>query len=82
MFTVTSMNNKIANKECFHAVVDDYSFTLKIDEYVPYVCGAVHDGHQFRKSLWGNCRHSEYARWYEEDPCTKEMINDILKWVG
>jgi hypothetical protein len=34
----------------------------------------VHDGHQFRKSLWENCHHSEYDRWYEEDPCTKEMV--------
>lgn len=67
---------KLQNQECFHAVVDDYSFTLKIDEYVPYVCAAVHDGHQFRKSLWSNCTHSEYERWYEEDPCTKEMIID------
>lgn len=67
--------SKIINKECFHAVVDDYSFTLKIDAYTPYVCGAVHDGHQFRKGLWNNCTHSEYERWFEEDPGTKEMIN-------
>ena len=58
----------------FEAVSDDYSFTLKIEEYVPYVCGAVHDGHQFRHELWENCLHTEYERWYEEDPCTKQMI--------
>jgi len=58
----------------FEAVSEDYSFTLKIDAYAPYICGAVHDGHQFRKSLWENCLHTEYDRWYEEDPCTKEMI--------
>ncbi|MFD0964198.1 N-formylglutamate amidohydrolase [Pseudofulvibacter geojedonensis] len=67
---------KIENRECFVAVVDDYSFTLKIDKYEPYVCGAVHDGHQFRKALWNNCKHSEYDRWYEEDPCTKEMVDE------
>jgi len=65
---------KIVAEETFHAVSDDYSFTLKIDEYVPYVCGAVHDGHQFRKDLWDNCLHSEYDRWYEEDPETKNMV--------
>jgi len=65
---------KIEAEETFHAVSDDYSFTLKIDEYVPYVCGAVHDGHQFRKDLWDNCLHSEYDRWYEEDPETKNMV--------
>ena len=65
---------KIEAEDCFHAVASDYSFTLKIDEYVPYVCGAVHNGHQFRKELWDNCMHSEYDRWYEEDPETKNMV--------
>ncbi|WP_426430310.1 N-formylglutamate amidohydrolase [Winogradskyella sp. HB-48] len=65
---------KIEAEEIFHAVSDDYSFTLKLDDYVPYVCGSVHDGHQFRKDLWDNCLHSEYDRWYEEDPETKNMV--------
>lgn len=65
---------KIQKGKRFEAVSDDYSFTLKIDDYVPYVCGAVHDGHQFRKELWDNCLHTEYERWYEEDPCTKQMV--------
>ncbi|MCX7549703.1 N-formylglutamate amidohydrolase [Xanthomarina sp. F2636L] len=65
---------KIKNGEVFHAVSEDYSFTLKIDSYVPYACAAIHDGHQFRKELWENCLHSEYDRWYEEDPLTKKMI--------
>lgn len=66
---------KIKNEEIFEAVSSDYSFTIKIDEYVPYACGAVHDGHQFRKELWDNCIHTEYERWYEEDPETKNMVN-------
>ncbi len=65
---------KIQKQELFEAVSDDYSFTLKIDSYEPYVCAAVHDGHQFRKELWDNCLHTEYERWYEEDPATKQMI--------
>ena len=64
----------IEKENCFEAVSDDYSFTIKIDAYVPFVCGAVHDGHQFRRSLWENCLHTEYERWYEEDPCTKQMV--------
>lgn len=68
---------KIENHEIFEAVSKDYSFTIKIDQYVPYVCGAVHDGHQFRKKLWENCLHTEYDRWFEEDPCTKEMIKTL-----
>lgn len=62
---------------CFEAVSDDYSFTIKIEKYVPFLCGAVHDGHQFRKSLWANCLHTEYERWYEEDPSTKQMVQNF-----
>lgn len=72
--SLNAIISKIKSEESFHAVAEDYSFTLKVDEYVPFVCGAVHDGHQFRKSLWDNCLHSEYDRWYEEDPETKNMV--------
>lgn len=66
--------DKITNLETFEAVASDYSFTIKIDDYVPYACAAIHDGHQFRKELWDNCIHTEYERWYEEDPETKNMV--------
>ncbi|OSY89457.1 hypothetical protein WH52_02140 [Tenacibaculum holothuriorum] len=72
--SVEEIIKKIQNEEVFEAVSNDYSFTLKIDSYVHYVCGAVHDGHQFRKELWTNCKHTEYERWYEEDPETKNMV--------
>lgn len=72
--SIDTIISKINNEECFHAVSDDYSFTLKIDSYVHYICGAVHNGHQFRKELWNNCIHTEYERWYEEDPETKNMV--------
>lgn len=72
--SIEEIIRKIQSEETFEAVADDYSFTIKIDEYVPYACGAVHDGHQFRKELWDNCLHTEYDRWFEEDPATKEMV--------
>lgn len=72
--TIEQIVSKIQNEELFSAVSSDYSFTIKIDEYVPYACGAVHDGHQFRRELWDNCIHTEYERWFEEDPATKEMV--------
>jgi hypothetical protein len=72
--TIEEIINKINNKQIFEAVSDDYSFTIKIDEYVHYACGAVHDGHQFRSELWDNCLYTEYERWYEEDPATKQII--------
>ena len=72
--TIDQIIFKINAEETFDAVSEDYSFTLKIDTYVHYVCGAVHDGHQFRKELWENCIHTEYERWYEEDPETRNMV--------
>lgn len=72
--SIEEIITKINREETFVAVSNDYSFTIKIDEYVHYACGAVHDGHQFRKELWNNCLHSEYERWFEEDPETKKMI--------
>lgn len=75
--TVDDIILLIEGGACFEAVSDDYSFTIKIEKYVPFICGAVHDGHQFRKSLWDNCLHTEYDRWYEEDPFTKQMVQSL-----
>lgn len=72
--SIDSIIRNIQSETPFHAVAEDYSLTLKIDSYVPYICGAVHDGHQFRKELWDNCLHTAYERWYEEDPETKAMV--------
>lgn len=72
--SIAEIITNIESETPFEAVSEDYSFTLKISEYAPYICGAVHDGEQFRKSLWENCLHTKYERWYEEDPCTKEMV--------
>ena len=72
--SIKEIINKIESQEIFEAVADDYSFTIKIDEYVHYACGAVHDGHQLRSELWDTCLHTTYERWYEEDPATKQMV--------
>lgn len=72
--SIANIITNIANKKTFHAVASDYSFTIKIDSYVPYACAAIHNGHQFRKELWSNCFHTAYERWYEEDPETKTMV--------
>ncbi|MBT8301789.1 MAG: N-formylglutamate amidohydrolase [Maribacter sp.] len=72
--TVAEIISNIQSEIAFEAVSEDYSFRIKIDAYAPYICGAVHDGHQFRRSLWENCTHTQYERWYEEDPCTYDMV--------
>lgn len=68
------MISLIRAEKTFKAVSSDYSFRIQIAAYAPYICGAVHDGHQFRRSLWELCTHTEYERWYEEDPCTHDMV--------
>ncbi len=72
--SIEQIIQKINKEETFSAVAKDYSLTLKIDAYVPYLCAAIHNGHQFRNELWSKCLHTEYDRWYEEDPETKTMV--------
>ncbi|MGS2726119.1 N-formylglutamate amidohydrolase [Psychroserpens sp. BH13MA-6] len=72
--SIEAIIKNIEQEICFHAVSEDYSLTIKIDDYVHYACATVHDGHQFRKELWDNCMHTAYDRWYEEDPETKNMV--------
>ena len=73
---VPQMLSLIDSATPFEAVAADYSFRIKVESYAPYICGAVHEGNQFRRSLWDICTHSAYERWYEEDPCTLEMVMD------
>jgi hypothetical protein len=73
--SIRQILGKIEHEEIFHAVADDYSFSIKIDDYVPYACAAIHAGHNFDKRLWNKCLHTEYDRWYEEDPDTGTMIS-------
>lgn len=75
--SIQNIIDRITRQEPFEAVSQEYSFTIKIEEYTYFLCAAVHDGHQFRKELWANCLHTEYDRWYEEDPCTKQMVQTM-----
>ena len=75
--SINEIIKKIKSEETFDAIAIDGSFTLKIENYVPYICAAIHDGHHFRTSLLDNCLHTEYERWFEEDPATKDMIQSF-----
>ncbi len=61
----------------FEAEARDKSFRIKITEYVPYVCTAIHDGSNFRDELKLKTLLSDYDRWYEEDPYTAEFISSM-----
>lgn len=67
----------IKKGECFHAEVDDGAFVVKIDEYAPIICAAIHNGHRLRSELQKTFLLSKEERFYEEDPYTDELISSF-----
>jgi hypothetical protein len=68
--------NKIKNRETFTATIDGGAFTLKIDQYQPAICAAIHNGSNMRPELVDNCLLSQTERYYEEDPYTGSFIEN------
>ncbi len=68
---------RIDQKRQFEGVSEDGSFYIKIDEYTPYICTAIHNGHKLRDELIDLCLLSEQERWYEEDPNTLDFISSF-----
>jgi len=66
----------IEQGECFEASFND-DFFIKIQEYVPYVCTAIHAGSRFRKELEDICLLSKAERYFEEDPHTEKFIQSL-----
>lgn len=75
--SIKQIISKIESEEHFEAIAEDQSFRIKIEHYVPYMCAAIHDGHQFRPSLKQKTVLTEYERWYEEDPHTADFITSF-----
>jgi uncharacterized protein (TIGR02421 family) len=69
--------SKIHNGEVFEAFPLDCSFRIKIDEYVPYVCAAIHSGNNIRQSISPFIKLNDKERWYEEDPETYKFIESF-----
>ena len=65
---------KINQRQCFIATVVGGAFTLKIEEYLPVMSAAIHDGSNFRSELDDNCLLEKNDRYYEEDPYTGSFI--------
>ncbi|GLX81129.1 flavohemoglobin expression-modulating QEGLA motif protein [Thalassotalea eurytherma] len=73
----------IKKRECFHAEVNNGSFIVKIDEYTPLVCAAIHNGHRLRAELNKSFLLSKQERFYEEDPYTDELISSFpIQLIG
>ncbi|MDC2890721.1 N-formylglutamate amidohydrolase [Psychrosphaera algicola] len=67
----------IKKRKCFHADVDNGAFTIKIEEYSPIICTAIHNGHQLRKELTKSFLLSQTERLYEEDPYTVDLVSSF-----
>lgn len=66
------MIEKIEQGRRFEACCD--GFVVKILEYAPYVCMAIHSGHALRSDLEAKCNLTEEERSFEEASYTDEMI--------
>lgn len=67
----------IKKGECFSASIEGGAFYLKIDEYSPIVCAAIHNGHQLRPELAKNFLLNKQEQFYEEDPYTADMVSSF-----
>jgi uncharacterized protein (TIGR02421 family) len=67
----------IKKGECFHAEIDDGAFIVKIDEYAPIICAAIHNGHRLRSDLKKSFLLTSEERFFEEDPYTDELISSF-----
>lgn len=73
----------IKKGECFHAEVESGAFIVKIEEYAPIICAAIHNGHKLRTELEKSFLLSDEERFYEEDPYTDELISSFpIQLIG
>lgn len=73
-FSEIEILEKIDNGETFEALLEEGSLEIRVLEYVPYICTAIHAGNRLQESLKQKCRLSDQERLREEDPYTDEMI--------
>ncbi|MCK4663222.1 MAG: flavohemoglobin expression-modulating QEGLA motif protein [Bacteroidales bacterium] len=75
--TIEEIINSIKKGNTFEANAVDNSFYIKIDEYIPYVCAAIHNGNNLRDELKPKILLNDYERWSEEDPSTYDFISSL-----
>ena len=77
MLSEAELLAKISAGEPFEAKLDNETLKIKIQEYVPYVCTAIHAGHQLRTPLEKKCVLDGPGRLLEEDPYTDTLIDSF-----
>ncbi|MDF1761050.1 MAG: flavohemoglobin expression-modulating QEGLA motif protein [Coxiellaceae bacterium] len=58
-------------------VLDDGSISVRISDYVPYICTAIHSGHNMPEKLQEICNLTEDERLQEEDPYTGQILESF-----
>ena len=75
--SLDEMLEKIKSFETFEAQLPDSSISIYIQDYSPFICTAIHAGHQLREELIEKCALDEGERKYEEDPLTDLFIRSL-----
>lgn len=74
--SIEEIISKIESEECFECSSEGMGFFIRIESYVPWLATAIHDGSGFRDELQDISLISRSQRWYEEDPCTGDMVSE------
>ena len=77
LWSETKILAAIRNKELFECQTECGSYNIKIQEYVPFVCTAIHAGHNITKRMEDICNLSASERRQEEDPFTEMFIESF-----
>lgn len=64
----------ISRGKTFEARLKENSLEVKILDYTPYFCTAIHAGSNMRPELAENCLLTKDERKFEEDPFTDDLI--------
>lgn len=60
--------------EPFEAALENGALAIKVQEWVPYLCTAIHAGSCLREDLRKKCALAKGERFQEEDPFTDKLI--------
>ncbi|WP_461205614.1 flavohemoglobin expression-modulating QEGLA motif protein [Clostridium sp. DL1XJH146] len=75
--SIEEIIKKIKKEELLDVTVDDGSFSIVIEKYVPFICTAIHNGSNFSKELQEKSILNKQDRWNEEDPLTGDFIDSL-----
>ncbi len=74
LYTFDEMITMIEQEQPFEGQLLGAGCKLKIEQYLPVVCTAIHAGSNMRDELVNQCQLTAQDRFFEEDPYTDEMI--------